>query len=103
MATADQIADLRRKIGEPTQDPYTDAALSDLIDAGTDPRLIAKDIWEEKAASVVDLVNISEGGSSRSNGALHAQYLAMAKNFATDVAADAGPSRAPRSREAVRQ
>lgn len=107
MATAQQIADLRRKINEPNDvDPYTDLYLGTLIDTGLELRLIAANIWEEKATQVLDLVNISEGGSSRANSQLHSNYLAMAKQLRTDdnPTDDADARlRAPRTREAVRQ
>lgn len=82
MATADQIAALRLLIAQPDDaEPYTDAALSARLDADTDINLTAYKIWTEKAAASADLVDTSEGGSSRKMGDLHEQALNMARMF----------------------
>jgi hypothetical protein len=103
MATTQQIAELRRRIGEPTDaDPWTDAVLNDLIDRYGE-NIAAAEAWEQKASAYIDLVNISEGGSSRSNSAIYERYMERAKRFRDDEAAETGAQRAPRTREAVRQ
>jgi hypothetical protein len=68
-------------IAEPTEDSYDDATLSTRIDATPDMNKLAHDIWMEKAAGYASLVDVSEAGSTRRNGQLHAQALAMAARF----------------------
>lgn len=96
MATADEIAALRLLIAEPDDaDPYTDAKLGARLDSDGDPNLTAYSIWTEKAASAASLVNISEGGSSRSMGDLHEQALNMAGYFGKRLPATETPIAAP--------
>lgn len=84
MASAEQIAELRRKIAEPDATTYSDAVLGVRIDeASNDINNVAYDIWQEKAAMYADLVDISEAGSSRKNSQLHANALKMAHYFGT--------------------
>lgn len=84
MASAEQIAQLRVMINEPTNaPPYTDDLLGAMIDASS-LNGAAAGIWEAKAASVAHLVDISEGGSSRKMGDIYEQYLSMAKTFRTN-------------------
>jgi hypothetical protein len=99
MATAEEIAALRLMIAEPDNvAPYTDLALGSAIDAADgDLNAVACQIWTTKAAGVVGLVDISEGGSSRKMGDLHEQYLTMAKTYCgRTVAATAEASRTTR-------
>jgi len=99
MATAEQIAALRLMIAEPDDvAPYTDLALGAMIDlAEGDLNAVACKIWTTKAAGVVGMVDITEGGSSRKMGSLHQQYLTMAKTYCSQtVEATAEASRATR-------
>lgn len=82
MATQADIATLRRLIAE-SEDvaPYADALLNDRIDASVSLNTLARDIWLEKAAAYAELVDTTEGGSSRKMGDLHEQALNMAKHF----------------------
>lgn len=97
MASADQIAALRLLIAE--DDPtgiYTDAVLGALIDAASgDLNKTAYEVWTQKAAASAELVDISEGGSSRKMGDIYEQALTMAKFFADKVAGGVEPD-APR-------
>lgn len=103
MATQDQIKELRRRIGEPENTaPWTDEALEELIDLYGE-NIAAAEAWEQKAAAYIDLVNISEGGSSRSNSEVYKRYMDRAQRFRDDEAAAGSGQRAPRTREAVRQ
>lgn len=52
-------------VDEPSEDTYTDAELTDRLAAGN-KFACARDIWREKLAAASSLVNVSEGGSSRS-------------------------------------
>lgn len=91
MATIAQLTDLRRRISEPDETTYTDAYLSTRIDAEPDLDALAVLIWEEKASTYAELVDISEAGSSRKNGQLYKNALDMAAYYASksDSAADA--------------
>lgn len=82
MATVDDIAVLRVMIAEPSADTYTDAALSSRIDAADgNLQSVAADIWGEKAGRYAELVDVTEGGSSRKMGDLHEQALNMAAHY----------------------
>lgn len=82
MASVEQIAELRRKISEPDETTYADITLSNMIDdAGADINSVAASIWEEKASTYAELVDISEAGSSRKNGQLYSNALAMTKYY----------------------
>src|SRR5688572_2437766 len=82
MATVEQIAEVRLLTAEPDQDFYTDADLNGQIDAASgNLDLVARDIWLEKAARYVAIVDISEAGSSRSNSVLHARAMQMVAFF----------------------
>lgn len=81
MATETQIADLRRLVDEPTQDPYTDVVLGARIDAEPNITTLASTIWREKAARYAGLIDIKEGNSDRKMSQLYTQALAMSKSF----------------------
>lgn len=89
MASPEAVSALRLLIAEPNNaEPYTDNALSARLDTDGDPDLTAYQIWTEKAAAWAALADISEGGSSRKQGDLHEQALAMAKFFRARVESD---------------
>lgn len=100
MATPNEIAELRGLIQEPSnEDPWTDEYLGGLIDRyGIDRS--AKSIWKQKAAGYVEIVNISEGGSSRSNSDIHKHALEMIDVFGDDGSGSA--SGGSRTRRIVR-
>lgn len=104
MATSTQITEVRlnTKILS-TDEPYTDQVIGDLIDAYGVNGASSK-LWTAKAASVANLVDISEGGSSRKMSELHKTYLSFADRFAADGDGDGIPDGvpAPRTRRAVR-
>lgn len=82
MATPEQVLNLRLLIAEPDETTYSEELLDIRIDsAGGDLNQVAYGVWVEKAAALAMLTDISEGGSSRSNGSLHAKALQMVKLF----------------------
>jgi hypothetical protein len=83
MATPEEIAALRLLIAEPDNiAPYTDAELGARLDvAGATQYSTAYHIWNEKAAGAANLVDISEGGSSRKMGDVYEQFLSMAERM----------------------
>jgi len=91
MASAEQVASLRRMVAEPTTATYSDEALSALVDDKGSLDAAAAAVWEEKAAAASTLVNVSESGSSRSMQQIHQNALEMAKFYSgriTEVSAD---------------
>jgi hypothetical protein len=71
MASVDDINKLRRMIDDPEEGgDYTDLQLSSLIDSSATLYGAASEVWTEKAAKYATLVDITEGGSQRSNSAL---------------------------------
>jgi hypothetical protein len=92
MATAADIAAFRLLIAEPDETTYTDAALSDILDAALSVNSAAADIWTQKAAAAATFVNVSESGSSRSLGDLQSNALKMAQQFASAAQADQSTS-----------
>lgn len=103
MATAEAIASFRLLIAEPDETTYTDAALSDILDAASSANGAAATIWTQKAAAASSFVNVSESGSSRSMGDLQKNALAMAKVFGDAVEADPGTSVGVRISRIVRK
>lgn len=87
MATPEQIAALRLLIAEPVNAaPYTDAVLGAAIDAAAgDLNAAAQGFWVSKAASYSELVDTSEGGSSRKMSDLAKNALAMVKYFGDQI------------------
>ncbi len=77
MADEATIARFRRMTGlEPDDAVYTDAVIDGMIeDLGFEAA--AATVWREKAASVADLVDITESGSSRRLSQLREAYLGM--------------------------
>lgn len=98
MATTEQLAELRRLVDEPTQDPYTDAVLSLRIDAASSIQELAGAIWREKAATFAGLVDVREGNSDRKLSQLHKQAIAMAESFESGALAVISDRRATRTR-----
>lgn len=81
MATPDEIAALRLLVAEPTEEFYTEAELGARLDAAASASQLARDIWIEKAARYASIVDISEGGSSRSAGSMYANAMKMVELF----------------------
>ena len=95
MATEAEIARLRLMIAEPDAEKYTDEALAVVIDESSDLNKAAFTIWSQKAASAAELVDISEGGSSRKLGDVYEQALTMAKFYSEQTPGGTDPD-APR-------
>lgn len=102
MATESEILELRGLIQESENvAPWTDEFLGGLIDR-YGIRKSASSIWKQKAASYVELVSISEGGSSRSNGEVHKNAMAMVKMFDDEDEEEAKTSGRSQTRRIVR-
>lgn len=80
MASASDIAEVRRNTHESTDHNYSDTEISDIIDAEGVAGAIAK-IWREKAARYAEMVNVSESGASHSYSDLHRAALRMAEDW----------------------
>jgi uncharacterized protein YmfQ (DUF2313 family) len=87
------LARLRRFIAEPDDaGGYTDQVLSDMYDAaGADVNITAADVWREKAGKAADLVDVSEGSSSRKMSQVAANALKQAEFYDPVVSADSLP------------
>lgn len=90
MASDTEIGMLRRMTALSEDDPvYTDSLLGGMIDDLGMEAAVAQ-VWREKAASVADLVDITESGSSRSLSALRKGYLEMAEAGKADDTTTSG-------------
>lgn len=78
MATPDQIARMRRLVGE-TQ--LTDEELGTIIDNAANFNLAVAEVWETLAAEYSTITNLSEAGSSRSLGDLFKNAQAMGNYY----------------------
>ena len=81
MADQDQIEELRRLTGESDTENYSDAQFSTFITNAGSVTAAAAAVWAEKMAMYADLVNMSEGGSSRSNSDLFEHAKQMRDHF----------------------
>lgn len=83
MATNEQIAELRRMASEPDDtNGYTNEVLNDIIDTNAgDLNVAAASIWQEKASTYSEMVDITEAGSSRKNSQLMSNALSMAAYY----------------------
>lgn len=90
--TLTPLAQLRRLINEPdAAGTYSDVELTDrLTAAANDMNTVARDVWAEKVAAYADLVNISEGGSSRSMSQAYDHAKEMWKHYYDLVLLEAG-------------
>lgn len=105
MATATQIAELRRLINEPDDvAPWTGAVLAARIDEDPtlDLRTLAATIWREKAATYAGLVDIKEGNSDRKLSQLYKNALEMATSLGGADALVVGSGRPTRTRKIER-
>lgn len=108
---ASQLAFLRQLVGEPDdQNGWTDDRIQKLgsgalkSDGTYDMRLYAALVWEAKAADAVELVDVSESGSSRSMGQIHGHAVKMAERYRApaDESTDSSAGRT-RTRRIVRE
>ena len=79
------VANLRKKVAEPTTDTYTDEQVLAAYTTAGSVAGAAAAIWQEKAAALAELVNTSESGSSRNLGDLYKNALAFAKFYKDQV------------------
>jgi hypothetical protein len=105
MASTTDIAELRLKVNEPDNaEPYTNEQLGALLDAKGTVSAAAADLWQRKASMYAELVNTSENGSSRQNGDLYKQALAMSALYRAEdqPVTPVDAAQRPRSRKIVR-
>ena len=104
MATPSEIAQIRNEVLETENtEPYTDDFIGEMFDAYGYAETVRR-IWIAKRNSVAELVDISEGGSSRKNSQLFDQFSKIVASY--DAANGGGTEspgyRAPRTREITR-
>lgn len=82
MATAEEIAQVRDNTKEPVAtSTYTDPQIEAIIDEAGSVDAASAIIWRRKARDLMDLVDISEAGSSRKNGVLYDRAVQQAQYF----------------------
>lgn len=101
MATPGEIAEVRDKTNELTQDPYTDEEISAKVDL-LGVELAIADVWRAKAARYADLVNTSEAGASRALSDLSKNALAQAEHW-EDVGGADEPAAPPARVHVIRR
>lgn len=103
MASAEDVARLRRLTNEPTEATYTNLVLSTYIDNNLTVEAAAAELWREKAARFAGLVDTTEGSSSRKMSQLRDAALKMAELYGggSAVVVDLSDDR-PRSRPIMR-
>lgn len=80
MATAAQIAEVRRNTNEPTQDTWSDVEIGVLVDAGT-VNSASVAVWTAKAAVYADLADRTEASASVKWSENHKKALSMIEIF----------------------
>jgi hypothetical protein len=88
----DPITVLRRLVDEPTEATYSDDELQHRLDAAAGPNSAARDIWQEKLGAAAALVNMSEGGSSRSLSQAYDHAKEMFELYKSLAGGEGGPS-----------
>lgn len=101
MASASDIAEVRRNTDEPTDATYTDTVIGGYIDSLGVAGAAAK-IWREKAAQYATLVDVTEAGASHKFSDLNKNALAMAAYWEGLVVPDAAVSGRPKVKKIVR-
>lgn len=81
MASADDVARLRRLTNEPDTTTYDNLTLSAYIDAHT-VLGAAAEVWREKASKYAGLVDVTEGTSSRKMSQMRDAATKMAEHYA---------------------
>jgi hypothetical protein len=93
----------RQRAGEVGDTTYSDADIAVLLlDRDGDTAAVAFDIWSNKASDAANLINISEGGASRSFSSLYRQCLDMAKFWGDQSSAVQAQTRTEPKRTAAR-
>jgi hypothetical protein len=98
-ASAEQIAELRRKVAEPTTEAYSDSALAAYIEryavtdsdgyepdeadwtATYDLNAAAAEVWEEKASAVAADYTVIADGAVMTRSQRYEQYAKQAKRY----------------------
>lgn len=90
---ATNVQRIRLLTDEPTTSTYSDQDIADrLLAASSNLNVVARDIWQEKMAAAAKLVNISEGGSSRSASQIFDHAKAMFEHYQATAAEAAAPT-----------
>lgn len=99
MATSAEIQQVRAATNELANvPPFTDDFITTLIDAVGVTETEYK-IWTAKRNMAADLVQISEGGSTRANQQVFDHYSKIVAGYETDPGNAGNARRAPRTRE----
>lgn len=60
---------------------WSEEALIDRLDAGAIPERVICAYWRMRASATINLVNVSESGSSRGNDAIYSRMKALADDW----------------------
>jgi hypothetical protein len=89
MASSGDIAAVRKNVNEPTPTTWADADINALVDelgvAGA-----SATIWDQKASSYAELVDVSEAGASRKNSDLMKNASARADFYRGQITEGGG-------------
>lgn len=82
MATAGEIARLRRLVNDPDHLEFSDEDLNEVLERQEmNYSLAASELWGVKAGNYSSLVTVTESGSTRNLSDLHKQALLMQKFY----------------------
>lgn len=98
-----EIDESRQRAGEVGDTTLTDIDIAAfLLKRGGDTAAVAYDIWGIKASDAANLVDITEGGGSRSFGTLYKQCLEMARFWGEQSPTILAEQRAPENKRGAR-
>lgn len=60
---------------------WTETEIGTRLDAGAVPERVIATYWRMRASAVINLVNVSESGSSRGNDAIYSRMKALADEW----------------------
>lgn len=81
MATAADIAAVRRATNEPTAEDFSDGLIGDYVDALGSVNAAAAAVWDDKASKYADLVDTIEAGVNHQFSQLHKHASERAEHF----------------------
>lgn len=90
MATAADIAAVRKHTNEKTDDDFTDEGIGAYLDVLGSVFAAAAAVWWDKAAKYADLVDSIEAGVNHQFSQLHKQAIKMAELFEKKAASGTG-------------
>lgn len=81
MATADQVVAVRVNTNELGRDTFSDDLIGSVVDSLGSVAAASSEIWNRKAATFSEMVDVSEAGASRKMSDLYKNAIAMSDRF----------------------